>query len=476
MLSLALLLAALPSPLPVSLGASPGSIAPSDLHNEIHVAAHVDEERLARRVREICAFGPRMGGTPAGNAITEWRAERFRAMQLDVQVIEGKEQWVHWEPSWRVVVHARPAAGGESEELPLTSAWPWGFSPAASGRVALASDPTGGAAWLTGRASRRHKDLALALVDGSATLDGRYAVVHHLAQGAENPFPVFGLSTPEGALLRERLEQGQTLEVEFELEAHIERARPRTVVASLAAREGAPPGALLFCAHGDSDSGGPGANDNGSGEAIVMEIADVWARCVRWGLVEAPAREVRFALWGTEIASTRHYLASLAPGELIGVVNYDQSGFGSGADQLSIEPDDLPANVAFIRTLLAVLEEHATTPAAQAFPQQWATNKSLGGTDSYVFSGSDGFKQGGLPALTLFASAWGQPDEQPRTAGMPGESWSERELVRVDHDVHYHSAGDTPENTTDLEPFNMAWSARVGLLAGMRWLAGLEAR
>ena len=73
-----------------------------------------------------------------------------------------------------------------------------------------------------------------------------------------------------------------------------------------------------------------------------------------------------------------------------------------------------------------------------------------------------------------FTSAWDSPAEHPRTQGMPGESWRERDQVRVDYDVYYHSAGDTPENTTDLEPHNMGWCARVGLLTGLRWLDALD--
>jgi hypothetical protein len=57
---------------------------------------------------------------------------------------------------------------------------------------------------------------------------------------------------------------------------------------------------------------------------------------------------------------------------------------------------------------------------------------------------------------------------------MPGESWSERDQVYVDYDLYYHSAGDTPENTTDREPWNMAWCARVALLGARRWLETLD--
>ena len=41
-------------------------------------------------------------------------------------------------------------------------------------------------------------------------------------------------------------------------------------------------------------------------------------------------------------------------------------------------------------------------------------------------------------------------------------------MVTVDGDPFYHSVGDTPANTTDTEPFDMGWCARVGLLSARR--------
>ena len=80
-------------------------------------------------------------------------------------------------------------------------------------------------------------------------------------------------------------------------------------------RAGAAPGYFLFCAHGDSDSGGPGANDNASGEAIVLEIATALSRAVAEGRAPAPPRELRFAIWGKEIHSTLDYVRTRVPEE-----------------------------------------------------------------------------------------------------------------------------------------------------------------
>lgn len=439
---------------------------------EERLVAGVSEERCGRTVHELVAFGPRMGGTRSGDAAAEFRREAFVEAGLEAELRADSERWCHEELEWGCALEWT-AADGTAQRVELESAWPFGFSPTATGRARLSLEPEAGGAWIGRRSRRLDSGLAVALVDGASTEDGRYTRVSHLRSGPDNPVPVFGLGRLDGELARGLLEDDLEPWVEFRLEARIERASPKTVVATLAAREGAGPGFFLFCAHGDSDAGGPGADDNASGEAVVLEIARAWSAAAAADPSLRPAREVRFAIWGSEIHSTRDYLQAEVAGEgqLLGVVNFDQAGFGSGADQLNVEPDDLPANALLVATAAAVLSEYAGSPG---FPEQWATNKSLGGTDSYVFSSSSHFRENSLPAVTLFTSAWDSPEEHPRTPGMPGESWSERDVVRVDYDAYYHSSGDTPENTTDLEPWNMGWCARVGLLTVDRWLAELR--
>ncbi len=444
--------------------------APPDLAAERALAARVDDLRARDTVRTLVAFGPRMGGTPSGERSSAWLAERFRAMGLLVHLREDPPRRCHFEDHWNLTVHI--GEGDAREEFVLERAYPFGFSPSVRGSASLALEPREGGVWLSSKRTRPPASgprPALCLVDGMTTRDGEWPLCRTV--GGKKPVPVFGISRAEGAHLRELLEKGQKVTVDFELQATIREASPRTVVAVLQARDGAPKGHLLFCAHGDSDSGGPGANDNGSGEAIVLEIARVWSAAVKEGSLPAPEREVRFAIWGSEIHSTAAYLAQYAEdadSPVLAVLNYDQAGFGASSQQLNVEPDDLQANVELVRLCAAVLRDHA---GEEGFPPRWATNKSLGGTDSYVFSNSAVFRREKRPALTLYTSAWDKPDEKPKTPGMPGESWSDRDRVSIDFDPFYHSAGDRPELTTDREPENCGWCARVGLLVGLRWLA-----
>lgn len=446
----------------------PGS---PQLDIERRLAAWVDSDRAAARVRELCEFGTRMGGTASGDRAAAYLAKAFESAGLEVRTVEDPEAWCHEEASWSL-----EAFGPGDESLVLTSAWPHGFSPSCSGRARLATEPLEGQALLLDRKPRGRgyrKTPAVVLVDGWTTEDGAYPRCGDMSPPPARNVPRFGISRTDGETLRAWLDGGHPVEIEYALEAKIERSSPKTVVASLKPRpreDGSiPAGHFLFSAHGDSDAGGPGADDNASGEAVLLEIATTWSKAIEEGVWLAPPVEVRFAVWGKEIHSSRAYLRRSLENDdpILGVLNYDQAGFGSGGDRIHVEPDDLPANLGLVGHVVAVLEDHAED---EHFPKRWVTNKSLGGTDSYVFSGNQAFREGMRPALTLFSSAWHHNDPLKRTKGQTGESWNDGDVVHVDHDVYYHSAGDTPENTTDKEPYNLGWCARVGMISAARWL------
>ena len=412
-----------------------------------------------------------MGGTSSGDAAARYLSEVLRDAGLAVESREDPPVWTHAEEHWRVeLCHA-----GE-EPVPLESAWPLGFSPPARGEAPLADGAAAGVAllaertppWLRRRTAPAGGTPAVVLVTGRATAAGEHAALAELPRGAA--CPVFVLGPADSASARALLERGGG-SLRFELHAEVARRQPRTVIAELSGRE--PGGFFLVCAHGDADSGGPGANDNASGVAIVLEMACAWAAAVERGAIRPPARAVRFAIWGREIHSSRAFLQRLRAREeqLLGVLNFDQAGFGQAGDRLHIEPDDLPANVAFVRTALGVL---ADARELEGFPRRWVTNARQGGTDSYVFSDAADGVDPPPPAVTFYASAWDRARELPRTAGMPGESWNDGERVRVDFDPWYHTTGDLPENTTDRQPWHLGWNARVGLLSVQRFLDGLE--
>ena len=78
-------------------------------------------------------------------------------------------------------------------------------------------------------------------------------------------------------------------------------------------------------AHLDSVQAGPGIQDNGSGSAAILEVAEQMAKV-------KPVNQVRFALWGSEefgLLGSRHYVANLPQTEQDKIalyLNFDMIG------------------------------------------------------------------------------------------------------------------------------------------------------
>jgi hypothetical protein len=455
---------------PAAQAAQPARAAqagPPGVATERTLAATVSESRMVDTVRRLVGFGPRMYGTPSNHEAAAWLASAFREAGLEVIVREDPPRNWYQPVSWDV--RTLPGAPGASG-LVLNTTWPSSGSPSGKGEGVLSLESTPGAVCLTATnpTPESTTGCAAVLFDGRASASGWPGIGR--LRGTWT-IPVFAVSPRESTPLRARLAAGDTVRMAFAVEAKTGNSAGRTVVATLPGRDRSK--YVLFCAHGDSDSGGPGANDNASGVAIVLEIARTAAAAIKSGATPQPAWDLRFASWGGEISSTREYLAGVEkdPSRLQAVFNYDQSGFGSSKEALYVEPDDVVANREIVTLVRTVMADHLGT---RGFPEHAASIKSQGGTDSYVFQPRT---QGATiyPSVTLYTSAWDKERAQPVTEGFPPINWYAGEqpgMVTVDGDAFYHSVGDTPANTTDTEPSNMGWCARVGLLSALRLISG----
>lgn len=431
---------------------------------ERRLAATISEPRMVETVRRLVGFGQRMYGTPSNHEAAAWLADAFRQAGLEVTV--RKDLARDWYQPVKWTVEVKPVEPG-GQAVTLATTWPAIFSPAAAGEGDLSAAAASGAVCLTSTnpTPETTAGCAAVLFDGRPSPSG-WPTIYRL-RGAWT-IPVFSLSPRESALFREKLTAGAKLRVSFALEARRGHDPADTVVATLPGKDRSR--YVLFCAHGDSDSGGPGADDNASGVATVLEIARAAAAAVKQGLMPQPAWDIRFAAWGGEMASTREYLAAVAtdPSHLEAVINFDQAGFGASKSALYVEPDDVPVNSGVIGIVRAVMKDHL---GAQGFPTRAASVKSQGGTDSYVFQNTRVPGATLYPAVTLYTSAWAKEETVPVTPGMPPLNWYPGEkpgTITVDGDPFYHSAGDTPAHTTDTKPFDMGWCARVGLLSARR--------
>ena len=202
------------------------------------------------------------------------------------------------------------------------------------------------------------------------------------------------------------------------------------VIAELAPKNADKAGkAVLLGAHLDSVPEGPGINDNGTGSATILEIAEEMAAA------EAPRNPVRFAFWGAEesglVGSTR-YVASLTEeeGAKIGLnLNFDMLG-SPNFIRLVYDGDG---------SAFGTVGPAGSDDIEHAFEQYFAA-KGLA-LDPTAFDGRSDYKPFiavGIPAGGLFSGAEEvkTPAEQARFGGVAGEAF----------DRCYHEACDTLSN------------------------------
>lgn len=248
--------------------------------------------------------------------------------------------------------------------------------------------------------------------------------------------------------------------------------KPRTVVATI---PGVGNRSYIICAHGDSDAGGPGADDNASGVAGVLELARIFSYMLRNNQIGPPEETLKFIVWSSEYSSAEHYVRSLGEGitDIAGVLNFDEIGTGATRNCVYFESNDVEHNEGMLRVLNDVGEQYA---GKRGFWDEATTNPSQGGTDSYVFLPDHLAKIGApdvrIPSVTVYTAAWNVPRTIPQTDGWTSKAWKGHpDSVTIDFSRYYHSSRDIPALTTEREPFNMVWAVKaVGIsLLRLAW-------
>ncbi len=141
--------------------------------------------------------------------------------------------------------------------------------------------------------------------------------------GVDSPIPALIVTTEEGRLLQEVVASGGEVVLEVKIEAEL--LESRNVIAEL---RGSSDDLVIVGAHYDTVLRTDlGANDNASGIAAVLSLSEALAG-------QSLPFTVRFVLFGAEelgLYGSRHYVASLTPGELartVAMLNFDVVGTG----------------------------------------------------------------------------------------------------------------------------------------------------
>jgi Zn-dependent M28 family amino/carboxypeptidase len=172
--------------------------------------------------------------------------------------------------------------------------------------------------------------------------------------------------------------------VELEVDAISERRRTTNVIAETAAGRGKR--VVMAGGHLDSVPSGPGINDNGSGVAALLELADALGG-------RAPGARVRLAFWGAEelgLIGSRRYVRGLDPAareRIVAYLNLDMVGSPEPVRRVYSDAD--PAIERLLRRLVGprAEEENASSRSDHA-----------------------PFKRAGIPVGGLFTGAGGSHD------------------------------------------------------------------
>jgi Zn-dependent M28 family amino/carboxypeptidase len=240
--------------------------------------------------------------------------------------------------------------------------------------------------------------------------------------------PVVGLSFEDGAALDASASEGDVvLRVFASTETDLE-AETWNLIAET--RRGDASEQVILGAHLDSVVEGPGINDNGSGSATILEIAEEMAEAR-----VKPRRQLKFAFWGAEesgLLGSEHYVQQLGPEGVTDVyanLNFDMVGSpnyvrfvydGDGSDT----PAAGPPGSAQIEDLF----------------NRYFASQGLE-TDPTAFDGRSDygpFIAVGIPAGGLFTGAEGikTPEQAAVYGGTAG----------IAYDPCYHQACDTINN------------------------------
>lgn len=252
--------------------------------------------------------------------------------------------------------------------------------------------------------------------------------------------PAVGISRAEGERLAEQVARG---EVELSLDVATEAVphRTRNVVAET--RGGRADRVVALGAHLDSVPEGPGINDNGSGSAGLIEVAERLAKETKGG--KNLAHKVRFGWWSAEergLLGAQHYVKTLSPQQKKNIrlyLNFDMIASPNAAEFV-YDGDDSdkegagagPAGSARIEKLINGFLDKKKVP-------HW-------GTDFDGRSDYGPFIEDGIPAGGTFTGAEGIKTEEQaaRAGGRAGQPY----------DPNYHAKGDDIRNI-DREVFDV---------------------
>lgn len=247
------------------------------------VAMNVDRDRLWRHLEMLCVdIGPRLSGSPGDERAVEYIAGHFRRCGAQVEVQDYRcPSWEHETTELALlgphgVSEVVPAVAqtftiGCDVEAPLAAVGTWlelELAPDLEGKILLLYGEAGRSlardrnVWLLTAEERRAA--AIVAVSPLETISTKLVRDPFLA------VPAVGVSHSVGERLRER--DGAWMRLRIQARRY--DSTGHNVIARIAGRESR---RIAVAAHYDTAAGVPGATDNASGTAAVLELCEVFA-------------------------------------------------------------------------------------------------------------------------------------------------------------------------------------------------------
>ena len=323
----------------------PGAVrGPALRQRDNQVVRRIRPARALRDLRVLSEqIGPRIGGTASERAAAEYALTSFRSagcrdVRLEPFPVADKfladigdpdnqlEDGICWQAG------ASPDAGldaspvtGRVVDVKAASAPTWPADPAAvTGAVLLADDVQN--ADPVARVNQRAAFVLDAQQRGAAAVVLLPADLEYPRRAsASSPrlvpttgstpppwtpvatIPVLGVAQVQKRLLREDLSV-RPLRLTIGTTSH-RGLTSNNVFADIPGRQGANGSVVYVSGHYDSVIGAPGANDDGSGTVLTLELARVLSKLPK------PDATIRLALWGSEeqgLIGSRHHVSQLA--------------------------------------------------------------------------------------------------------------------------------------------------------------------
>jgi Zn-dependent M28 family amino/carboxypeptidase len=216
--------------------------------------------------------------------------------------------------------------------------------------------------------------------------------------GREFSIPVVGLSFADGQALYQATQAGEVVVRVFTSTVNESRSTTNVIADSPG---GNADRVLVVGAHLDSVAEGPGINDNGSGSATILEIAEEISE-----LGITPRQKLRFAFWGAEesgLLGSEHYVENLSDEELQAIwanLNFDMLGspnyvrFVYDGDGSATDPAGPPGSGQIEQVFLDYFASQglATEPTPFSGRSDYGPFIAVGVPAGGLFSGAEGIK------------------------------------------------------------------------------------